>query len=193
MSIEDISIAPMVQLASVGSIERISNITNRKAIQNVCHSFENNKLDLLRNAGDTCIPLFIKSDLPIDYLQLSFDNLNFNDTTENSAINFSQIKIISIKINSNTTQNVILRALNLNILRIASGMGGVVYDIKENEEILNNISCRIEGDTFCSIGYLEIIDNDNYMKCDECNKNFITHLLKEWLCITPLNIINGTV
>jgi hypothetical protein len=342
MSIENISIGPMLQLAASGSTERVFNITNRTVIQNVCQSFANNKLNLLRNAGDTCIPLFIRSDLPIDYLQLniggshvikfpldfcnklldfkspdnckiykipwellkikpiqlvslqfhsvsfeiiaqhqccaklyvcyqylenderlqlassrkdidikqfqnqnitigenykiqlrfdglikgifidnvdineitsfelilqshtrikydkemlsfftkkinnncvylSFDNLNFNDTTWNSAINFSRIENISIKISSNITQKVILRALNLNILRIVSGMGGVVYDIKEREEIVNNIPRRIEGDSLCPIGYLDIMDNDSYMKCDECNKNFITHLLKEWL------------
>jgi len=38
----------------------------------------------------------------------------------------------------------------------------------------------LEGDSFCPISYVNILENKHYMKCKQCHKNFVSDAIMEW-------------
>jgi hypothetical protein len=117
---------------------------------------------------------------------IPFDNYHFVDTNWNSSINFDSINNITIKLKSNVNQNIIIRALNYNLLRIQSGMSDLQYmydfcKIKNILKVMEPVIKILEGDPFCPISFVNILKNNHYMKCIQCQKNYISDAILEWL------------
>ncbi len=96
-------------------------------------------------------------------IYIPFDNKDFNDLSLNSCINFSRIANIAIKINSNILQNITIRAFNHNILRIATGLGGLAYDfpINNSDAITSNLSTQVQDAAGSNVYNLLGITNSN--------------------------------
>lgn len=122
---------------------------------------------------------------------LPFDgNFDFNNTDLAYGTNFSRIDNVSLKI---TTQNIIapidfqVGVKTVNLLRMMSGMAGLDFaygnissspvSIQEFE-IENKV---ISGDTLCPVNYEEITENDEYLNCGKCHKNFLLNVVQQWV------------
>lgn len=69
------------------------------------------------------------------------------------------------------------------------GLGGLVYSYNMSSQNVNSSTNdiwveedkKIEGDIKCSICLSNIENENKYMTCDTCNKNFMEGPLREWL------------
>ncbi len=132
----------------------------------------------------------------IPFNDLDFSNNLFYDNSVSSSIDFSRINNISIEIRSNIEQDIKIKTFSHNILRISGGLSGL-ENLSINQTMNNNFrqfittnyissenieqNKTIDGDTFCPITHQEIKQEDKYMKCNKCHKNFIENALKIWL------------
>ena len=137
-----------------------------------------------------------------DCYYLSLDNEPFNNSRFNCALNLDRIDTTNIIINTNQTQNIVLYAININILRIMMGMAGLAFmgtsiNIVPSEQITGietniyrlslppeqTIEKILEGDNTCPISHNTIRLEDKYMICTTCNKNFSYEQIQIWLAI----------
>jgi len=168
----------------------IDNINDIQEINNIKFLLNNN---IRINYNKTMIQLFTKK-ISDRCIYIPFDDEDFNESTNNASLNCDRIDNISLKIDSNVNQNVTIRALNVNSLRVMNGMAGVVYlynmtslwtSNRSNVTIPNFIwvedNKKIEGDTKCAICLSNIENENKYITCTTCKKNFMEEPLREWL------------
>lgn len=174
----------------------INKINNFNILLNE-HSFINlNKYNIkhfVREIDDKCF-----------YLPFG-DNLDFNNNDYNSSVNFSRLDSITIELNYNLEDNEFLNftigTKLLNIFRTSSGMSGLAFslidthmeDFKKN--IFTRLNKKILGDPYCAINCSDIEENQEYLNCSTCHKNFLFEVTRQWIeqrkkcphCIQPWN------
>jgi len=168
----------------------IDNINDIQEINNIKFLLNNN---IRINYNKTMIQLFTKK-ISDRCIYIPLDNEDFNESTNNASLNCDRFDNISLRIDSNVNQNVTIRALNVNILKVMGGMAGLVYHYNmaslwtpnhSNVTIPNSTwvedNKKIEGDTKCAICLSNIENENKYMTCTTCKKNFMEEPLREWL------------
>ena len=171
----------------------IDNINDIQEINNIKFILHN---QTRINYNKTMIQLFTKK-ISDRCIYIPLDNDDFNELNNHGSLNCDRFDIISLIIDSNVNQNVTIRALNINILRVMSGLAGLVYEYNmtsqyhedenenENVTISNSIwvedNKKIEGDTKCAICLSNIENENKYMTCTTCKKIFMEQSLREWL------------
>lgn len=114
----------------------------------------------------------------------SLDNTNKIINNDKSyGINFSRIDNVKLVINSTKQFNGKISSILINQFRIMSGMGGTLFsnDLEINKIIIQKIKKCITGDNFCGIHFTNIEENDEYLSCSVCNKNFHTEITYDWI------------
>ncbi len=155
----------------IDNINDIQEINNIEFLLNNATRFNYNKIMIrlfTKKISDRCI-----------YIPLDEDD--FNGLNNQGGLNCDRIEIISLRIDSNINQNVMIRALNVNVLRIESGIGGLVIPHSPNIPHSPEINKKIEGDIICAISLLHIQNENKYMTCTVCKKNFMEESLRKWL------------
>jgi len=158
-----------------------SNISNLEILYNGQSRLKLNKFNLpylVRRLSETCFYV------PFD------GNFNFNNTDLNLGSDFGRITDVRLNVTTTTPTNFQVGVKTVNLLRIVMGMGGLVfsYGTDNNPSIsnnLNNIFVRenkvISGDTLCAVNYEEIEENDEYLNCGKCHKNFLLNIVQQWV------------
>lgn len=134
------------------------------------------------NYNKTMIDLFVKKiGKDIIYIQLDDSNNKFDDYIFTSSANFSRIDDIKIKFDTEIDQNIRILILSANCLNYIGGNAKLMYayDIPKNI-VKKFIKKLIEGDKMCPINHDIISNEDHYMNCITCKKNFKEDELKRW-------------
>jgi hypothetical protein len=152
------------------------------------------------------LPSFIRK-LSSNNFYLPFDcNPEFNNTEPNSSINFSRLEIVSLQlkttnpINPTNPINFYVGCKMLNIFKIVPhmGMGNLefsyinLHNPSNNQQPNNSNSTNIapiftyenkliDGDIQCPVNYENIKENDEYLNCGVCNKNFLLNIVRQWV------------
>lgn len=117
------------------------------------------------------------------YYYLPFDdNLDYFNINLSSAVNCTSIENIVLTIDSNECDfEVGYRSVN--VLRMASGMCGLAFKMirNSNSSKIKRINKKLGGDIYCSVNMVNIKDNDEYLNCKTCNKNFLKSGALLWI------------
>lgn len=165
---------------------RIKGIFLDKINMDSINSFQLYLNGHLRLNYDQLMLSFFPQKISNDCYYIPFDNYHYFDNNWNTSINFDRIEPVTLKIKSNINQNIIVRAMNHNLLQIRSGMSFLHnrYDfckIKNILEVMVPVPKLLEGDSFCPISYVNISEHKHYMKCHQCHKNYISDVILKWL------------
>jgi len=124
------------------------------------------------------------------YIPLTPNN-DFSSSNFQYALNLSRMSSIILQINAPVFEGSI-SIFSLNILRIMSGMVGLLLDLTTNTTNAINIikwilkNKVLEGDNNCPVN-LDIIKlNDKYLNCKTCHKNFLLDITHKYIDIKKI-------
>lgn len=91
-----------------------------------------------------------------------------------------------ININYNIDEKINFIFEKNNELRYMGGYFGFKYQLDKmvlNKKTftLQELNKELEGDNFCPVNHTEIKENDKYLNCSTCNKNFLLECTLQWI------------
>ena len=126
-------------------------------------------------------------------IYINLNESNYHDDVTNSSLNTSRMENIQLQLGLDEGNNGInfkIGCYSNNILRIATGIGGILYIF--NHEIGINIPPSVStyqlwakkpklmvGNTICPVMYEEI--GRDYICCHQCKKNFDSSIIESWI------------